>query len=250
MCLIGLSMKQSEHYPFIMWANRDEFYARPSKELHYRDGHPRFIGGKDLKKGGSWFGFDPDTGDVAVVTNIRKGLSENKDARSRGELIDRFFMEGTGQMHVKDKHEYNGFNLIFGNVYDGLYYLSSNQDHAISLQDGIHGLSNGSMNESWPKTDRIKNDLRKASDIDSENDMIRAGLSALQNTEEALEQDLPQTGISLELEKKLSPVRIKMEEYGTVCSTILLIDKFDRVTLLEHRYTDGKLISYHWPVRP
>lgn len=242
-------MHQSETFPFILWANRDEFYNRPSKEIYYRKGDPTYIGGKDYKKGGSWFGFDPNSGDVAIVTNVRRGLSEQKDARSRGELIDRFFKRGSKPMQIADKSDFNGFNIIYGNVFDGLYYDSSDSNQASKLQIGIHGLSNGTLNESWPKTERIKLELAKSVHINNERKMIRAGLSVLQCNTEAKETELPQTGIGVDLEKKLSPVYINMEEYGTVCSTILLIDKSYRATLLEQRYTDEKIITYHWPVR-
>jgi len=47
---------------------------------------------------------------------------------------------------------------------------------------------------------------------------------------------LPKTGVGLEWERVLSPVFIESPVYGTRSSTVLLIDRNDRVTLMERAY--------------
>lgn len=56
MCLILLSYRMHDRYPFILAANRDEFYERPSAPVSLWDDAPGVIAGKDLKSGGTWLG--------------------------------------------------------------------------------------------------------------------------------------------------------------------------------------------------
>ena len=86
MCLIVFSYKTHPKYPFILAANRDEFYKRPTAPLHRWDTEPPIIAGKDEEAGGSWLGLTPD-GRIGFLTNYRK-ISENKqNAPSRGQLV-------------------------------------------------------------------------------------------------------------------------------------------------------------------
>jgi len=62
----------------------------------------------------------------------------------------------------------------------------------------------------------------------------------------AADGDLPNTGVGVELEKQLSPLFIKMENYGTRSSTVLLVDYDDNVTFVERTYQKGE---YHGEVK-
>lgn len=249
MCIIGLSLNETERFPFVLWANRDEFYRRPSKEMHYRLQEPKYIGGKDLEKGGSWLGINPFTGDIAAVTNIRKGSSDKKDALSRGILIDRYMCGGIDTFSLEDRNQFNGFNLIYGNIQKGLFYTSSKLQSSLPIQNGIHAISNGDFNEPWPKTERMKKRMQQIDPEWSVFEMIQEGHKALGDTTEANERDLPDTGIDISLEKKLSPIRISLDEYGSVCSTIIFLDDEGVLHCYEYRYTDGKQMYYASPFR-
>ena len=61
----------------------------------------------------------------------------------------------------------------------------------------------------------------------------------LVNAELAEDPLLPNTGIELELERQLSPLFIRMPDYGTRCSTVLLIDNENNVTFIERTYEKG-----------
>ncbi|MGK7390329.1 MAG: NRDE family protein, partial [Candidatus Cyclobacteriaceae bacterium M2_1C_046] len=56
------------------------------------------------------------------------------------------------------------------------------------------------------------------------------------------DDQLPDTGIPKELERAVSPIFIKTENYGTRNSTIILVDKSGNVTFEERRYQDGTLV--------
>lgn len=49
------------------------------------------------------------------------------------------------------------------------------------------------------------------------------------------DQELPQTGVSLELERMLSPLYIVSPDYGTRSTTILLVDNYNHVQFWERR---------------
>ncbi len=53
MCLIAFALNEHPTYPFILIANRDEFYERPTEPAHLWKEHPEMLAGKDLKAGGS-----------------------------------------------------------------------------------------------------------------------------------------------------------------------------------------------------
>ena len=54
MCLLAFAINQHPDYPFILIANRDEFFDRPTLPLHRWQDHQRIIGGRDEEAGGSW----------------------------------------------------------------------------------------------------------------------------------------------------------------------------------------------------
>ena len=104
----------------------------------------------------------------------------------------------------------------------------------------MHGLSNHYLNTPWPKVVKGKKMLgdyaAKNSEIDPE--ML---FEILANSEEAPDESLPQTGVGMAFERKLSPLFIQTSDYGTRASTVLLIDKENNVTFIERTYKRGKL---------
>ena len=55
MCLILFAWQRHPRYPLILAANRDEFYARPTRDAHWWEDAPIFAG-RDLEAGGTWLG--------------------------------------------------------------------------------------------------------------------------------------------------------------------------------------------------
>jgi uncharacterized protein with NRDE domain len=58
----------------------------------------------------------------------------------------------------------------------------------------------------------------------------------MHDTRRAPDEALPSTGVSLELERTLSSMFIATEEYGTRCTTAILVDIANRVTFAERTY--------------
>ena len=60
MCLVVLSLGEHPDYPLILAANRDEFYARPTRDANWWPDKPDVVGGRDLQAGGAWLAAQTD----------------------------------------------------------------------------------------------------------------------------------------------------------------------------------------------
>ena len=159
MCLIlsAIETKNSgngNQYRMIIAANRDEFYARPSREAMFWPENPEILGGQDLSMGGTWLGITR-SGRFAAVTNFRETPLHPAPPRSRGDLTTGFLTSTIpAQSYLEEIQsrgdEYRGFNLILGDN-QGFYYLSNRQPDIINLPPGYYGLSNQQLNCDWPK---------------------------------------------------------------------------------------------------
>ncbi|WP_209122658.1 NRDE family protein [Alkalihalobacillus sp. BA299] len=239
MCLINFAYKSHPDYDLILAANRDEFFARPTKQADYWTDVPGLIAGKDLEQGGTWLGITQD-GRFAALTNFRE-VREKQHERSRGELVLDFLNNNISSEEYLNKinekrDEYLGFNLLCGSV-DELYYYSNRQNGIERIEPGVHSVSNALLNTSWPKVERGKALVEET--LKEDGNLVKRLLDGLTNDEKAEEQHLPQTGVGVELEKHLSPMFIKMEGYGTRCSTVITISKSRQVTFCERTYLPG-----------
>lgn len=225
MCLILFAYKYHPQYPMILAANRDEYYNRPSDYAKFWKDNPDILGGRDLKKMGTWMGLTR-TGRFAAITNYRDPSWEIENAASRGELVSHYLNSNeSADEYVKKlqhkSHHYNGFNLIFGDIHTFMYY--SNKTNVIQeVKPGIHGLSNHLLDTPWPKVVNGKHmleDCLQHSPIQTD-----CLFNVLADTVKPKDKQLPNTGIGTEQERLLSPIFIKSRDYGTRSSTILMID--------------------------
>ncbi len=240
MCLAVFALNTHPAYKLIMIFNRDEDKSRGSEPIHWLNNN--ILAGRDEKEGGSWFGITR-RGRIAYLTNFRdpKNFDENK--KSRG-LIVKSFLNSKDNPEVFLKNllenirDYNPFNLVVGKTPDELYYLSSANLNIIKIEDGIHGLSNGLLDEPWPKVEKLKKGFKEAI---REEDIDVDKLFRLLSDRETFPLDiLPDTGVGDELEVKLSPIFVDFEGYGTVSSTVLLVCRDNSVVLREKRFVEPK----------
>lgn len=240
MCLIVFAHDCHPNYRLVLAANRDEYYDRPTAPAAFWPEDEDVIAGRDLLLGGTWLGLNR-TGRLAAVTNYRDPSRHLLKARSRGELVRDFLLGAIspeaylGEINKKSRL-YNGFSLLVG---DGasLWYYSNVEKIPRRLQPGIHGLSNHLLDTPWPKVERAKESLAAA----LAGDYIEpARLFVLLADETSAPDDkLPQTGVGLTWERILSPVFIKSPTYGTRSSTVLLIDRANRVSFTERTFIPG-----------
>jgi uncharacterized protein with NRDE domain len=227
MCLILFAYKVHPKYKLMVAANRDEFYQRPTAPIHFWEDDPEILAGRDLEKMGTWMGVTK-SGRFAALTNYRNPKEVTEGKRSRGELVAnalqfkgdiREYMESLG----RNNDAYPGYNLLAGDG-DELYYYSNIGQELKKMTPGIYGVSNHLLNTEWPKVQAGKEGLAAILNRNQE-DYVEPLLTLLQKADQAPDEILPQTGVSLEWERMLSPMFIKSEGYGTRSSTVLLMDE-------------------------
>lgn len=238
MCLILFAWRQHADYPLLLIANRDEYYARPTRDAHWWDDAPVFAG-RDLEAGGTWLGIDR-RGRFAAVTNVREAGGMTPGKKSRGALTQDFLagdMPAETYLHelAPVDRDYAGFNLLLGDSQGFWYY--SNRDHGIRRVDpGVYGISNGAFDEPWPKLSSGKEELAAMLN----NDITAAGLmEILTDHQIAEDHELPQTGIPLDIERMLSSRFIRSPDYGTRACTVLTVDRNNRVDFSEQNFRDA-----------
>ncbi|MDN5205277.1 NRDE family protein [Fulvivirgaceae bacterium BMA10] len=241
MCLILFAYKAHPKYKLIVAANRDEFYDRPTETAHWWNDEETILGGKDLKENGSWFAINK-LGRFAALTNYRDPFNIKENVPSRGALVTGFLKNNNNDLSfsdylVENGKQFNGFNIIYGDP-DELCYYSNYQGKPTTLKPGIYGLSNALLDAPWPKVAQGKKDLVNL--IAGKDFSIEASFDFLNNSEIAPDEKLPDTGVGMEKERMLSPLFIKNTNYGTRCSTILLVDNDDEVTFVERSYVPKK----------
>ncbi len=241
MCLIAFSWRAHPRWPLALIANRDEYHARPSAAAAFHDDAPGVYGGRDLEAGGSWL-LASTRGRLAAVTNVRDG-SPQAALRSRGELVAAFARERSPapvylESLASRAGDYGRFNLL---LWDGagLWLATNHPRFSMSeVAPGRHAMSNGPFDAPWPKASRAVAGL--SAWLDSAASLVEAPdpaplFAALADTRPAPDQALPDTGIGLELERRLSPPFILGRDYGTRCSTVVLVGA-DSIRFVERRF--------------
>lgn len=244
MCLIVFSYKEHARYNLILVANRDEAFGRPTRAAQFWDDQPNLLAGKDLSAGGTWLGINKE-GRVAALTNYRDPLISKENPPSRGHIITNYLAQQKEPEEFlltlhKNSDRYMGFNLLAG-TYKDLFHYSNQEGKINRIKPGIHGLSNHLLDTPWPKVERAKSGLASIAKQDSlTTDRL---FNLMQDAQPASEENLPDTGIAPELEKSLSPIFIKTDEYGTRSTAVLLVDKKGKVTFEERRYKPRTMIA-------
>jgi len=236
MCVVALAWNAHPRWRLLLAGNRDEFHARPTAALaRWMDSG--VIAGRDLQSGGTWVGLDR-RGRVAVVTNVRDGFAQPHDGPSRGALPVAF-LEGkpdaaatTAELLAK-ADAYAPFNLLLADA-DGSWHLGNHPLQRQALATGVHGISNGRLDAPWPKTRHLMHALRTW--IDADADDLQPLWNALADERTAPDAELPDTGVGIELERRLSPAFVRGEAYGTRASTIIAVDRSGHGFIVEHRF--------------
>ncbi|HEU4773048.1 MAG TPA: NRDE family protein [Lysobacter sp.] len=243
MCLIAVALDQHPAYPLVLIANRDELHARPAAPAGPDPDHPDVFGGRDLVQGGGWL-MASRRGRLAAVTNVRVQPLDATHPRSRGGLVRGFAAGDMGIDAWLDEigpvaGEYGPFNLL---LWDGatLAFAGNHprfERHPVT--PGLHAMSNGAFDAPWPKTNHASQALARwlQSELPADARIANVDplLDALADQTPAPDTALPDTGIGLDLERRLSPPFVRDARYGTRCSTVVLIQD-DGLRFVERRF--------------
>jgi uncharacterized protein with NRDE domain len=235
MCILLVAHDAHPDYRLVLAANRDEEYDRPAAPAEFWQDAPEVLAGRDLRDGGTWLGVTR-AGRWAALTNFREAAPRRDGAPSRGGLVAGFLRSSKGpeefvRSQASGADTYNGFSLLCGDT--GTLAFLSNRDGAPRvLAPEIYGLSNGPLDTPWPKVELGKRGL--ADLLESPPPLDEAAAFALMaDVSRPPDEDLPHTGVGLEIERALSPIFVATERYGTRCSTLLTIDRARAVLFVE-----------------
>ena len=250
MCVAAVAWQAHRDWQLIAIGNRDEYHDRPAQELARWDNG--IIAGRDLQSGGTWLGVSGQ-GRFALVTNLRGyGLPDPTKA-SRGSLVTDL-LGGTGPYADPDRAPlgaFNPFNLILADNKNAAFLSNRPEEIRTALTHGIYALSNGALDEPWPKTLQLKTAL-----IDwmvSETPEIEPLFAALRNEQIAPIGTGPDEPSDIVDEAAQTSVFIRRPVYGTRCSTVVLVDRVGRGRIVERRFDEAGAVGgqtelgFAWP---
>mgnify|MGYP001228976976 FL=1 len=232
--------KNSSSIPgtFILVANRDEYYERPTKTMHWQGEDKLVLSGKDEEGGGSWLGVSKD-GRFAAITNFKETLQDKGTLKSRGQLVSNFLYSKNllARLYLKDikKEEYAGFNLLLVDK-EGINYFSNRTKREKNIDEGTHVIGNILLDSNTPKTQKAKSefDILMTKPLDGESNLI----DFMQT--DSVDFFSYNKKSFLETEHKEIPYRfIKSNVYGTRCTTVFSIDNTGLYKITEQTYSCG-----------
>jgi len=239
MCLAVIALNAHAQFPLIIIANRDEYHERPTAAAQVWATHQNVLAGRDLRAGGTWLGLSAN-GKIGLLTNYREPGNQNPAAPSRGALVSNFISQSLdakryAQSVYPGAQLFNGFNLLLADA-SGVLYLSNRAPQIqANLTNGVHGLSNATLNIPWPKVDRTQTAVREllTEKLPPTPDAL---FEIFRDAKPANIDALPQTGLTAERELKLSSPFILDDVYGTRCSTLIMADRSGMIYFEERTF--------------
>ena len=254
MCIAAIAWQLFDEMPLVLLSNRDEFLQRPTTPAHQWVDMPIYAG-RDDQSGGTWLGIHQQTlssdnvqsenvfsqnGRWAAVLNFRDGVQAALDQRSRGELVTDFLTSDLSPLAYARQvnlQAYAGFNLIVGD--DKQAVIVNNRGYPpTALHSGLHIISNGQPDNAWFKSERLRGRVRQevlpliseslAFHNGDKDYWLPAAWEVLTDTQQAPDEQLPDTGVPPALEQALSSICIDTSElpnYGTRTQSILTLSK-------------------------
>lgn len=147
MCTVLILRRVHPTLPLVLAANRDEFYARPTRGPEVLLPSPRTIGGRDEVRAGTWMGVT-DGGLFVGLTNQRSAGPADATRRSRGEVVLRALERGSVEgverlLAALAPAEFNPFNLLYGDA-ERLRVAYARPDGLVQadVPEGVHVLPN------------------------------------------------------------------------------------------------------------
>jgi uncharacterized protein with NRDE domain len=184
-----------------------------------------------------WLGVTK-SGKFAALTNVRDMSSLKPHALSRGDLVTNWLKEDQSPASYAAKIQekaptYNGYNLIYGD-FQQLYFQSNVNANLGPIKKGVHGVSNAALDTPWPKVLKAKSEMERllSSRLNAEK-LAPELFDFMSSEEQAPDHLLPNTGIGLEWERKLSALNIRTDNYGTRVTSVVMVDSGGLVQVIE-----------------
>ena len=242
MCLIVFSYQEnkesSKAFPgsLILAANRDEYYERPTKSMHWWEPE-KILAGKDLQAGGTWLAASDD-GRFAAITNYKELINGKADLKTRGELVSNYITsKGLSSIDYLENIKginYAGFNLLLGDK-EGIHYFSNRTEEIDKLEPGIHAVGNLLLNSQTKKSIKVKNQFKELLQTNPD----EVALMEFMKQDSGDLSDLDMAGFK-ETEHEEIPYRfIKSDYYGTRNTTIITINETGEYKISEQNFSEN-----------
>lgn len=242
MCLIVFSYQEnkesSKAFPgsLILAANRDEYYERPTKSMHWWE-QEKILAGKDLQAGGTWLAVSDD-GRFAAITNYKELINGKADLKTRGELVSNYITsKGLSSIDYLENIKginYAGFNLLLGDK-EGIHYFSNRTEEIDKLEPGIHAVGNLLLNSQTKKSIKVKNQFKELLQTNPD----EVALMEFMKRDSGDLSDLDMAGFK-ETEHEEIPYRfIKSDYYGTRNTTIITINETGEYKISEQNFSEN-----------
>lgn len=272
MCLIVVARHAHPEFPLVVAANRDEFFERDAAGLaRWNDeqfaagiGDPAQVAkapeglaaGRDQSASGTWLAV-ASGGRFSAVTNVRD-LAVPAAPLSRGQLP----LLGVAGAMPADLTHYGSANVLWGDADQLMWASNRGEPGPRELGDGIHTLSNASLDTPWPKSVAV---ARAVGDVlrDWDGPARQTGGSADEGArppeatpqwaarilEPLLSRDrapldaIPRTGVPIVQEWFLSAPFVRMPGYGTRCQTAVAVSNSGAVHVVERRFDSSGIAT-------
>jgi len=250
MCLLAIAWRQHPRLRLMAAGNRDEFHARPTEAAAFWPDQPDLLAGRDKTAGGTWLGLSRQ-GRFAAVTNVREPGAPTGD-RSRGELTADFLAGGHALSEYLEAvaargEQYAGFNLLLSDGKQLGYVSNRDPSGPRLLAPGIYAVSNHLLDSPWPKLLRLRHRFERQLNAG------RVGADTLyrllDDREPARLEDLPDTGLPPEVERRLSAPFVLGPEYGTRCASLAWLWEDGIAHFRERRFDPHGRIQGESPFR-
>lgn len=257
MSAIAIAWGAHPDYPLVLLANRDERHARPTLPASWWTQPPHCLAGLDEARGGTWLAVTRD-GRFAAVTGYRDDTPPSPDSPSRGQLPVDYLVSGEdpvvhARRFIRARGNHSPFNLILGSPRQ-IHYAATRSRLPLALTPGVHTLANGLLDEPWPKCTWLNTLLgsyirtyggfqmlldsyselsrinERGADLLpapvgqslSPDDIATAGFAMLADRV-TYSEHLPDTGVGLVEEERLSACFVTGANDGTRSSTVLVM---------------------------
>lgn len=241
MCIISFVKDYHPDYPFIFIANRDEAYNRPAAPIHRWVDAPNVTAGVDLKARGTWLGYTAEGKFIAVLNYPFTDWQPSLDVpRSRGQLLRDYLtinitIEEFDEQLQATCTEYDSYHLLYGSFSELKYY--SNYENVIHpLNTGLHVLANTDDDLSRNRIRRLEASFKSYLATHSNQLDLDDMLALLQDKQTAETMTNFPKELDEAVAKKHSSVFIRGNGFGTVGSTVILLDKEGNIRVKELKY--------------
>ena len=235
-CVLLVALQQHERYPFILAANRDEFFNRPAAAANFWHDNPEILAGRDKTAGGTWLGITR-SGRFAALTNHPGAYTNAPSPKSRGDLVREFL---AGNHSIKqylaklDQHSelYDGYGIFFGTT-KRLQYQTNQICTDRKITNGIYGLGNAVIDTPWL---RVEEGINRFSElIENEQNLRAEDVFDVLCDSDSSKPHAKQAELALTAPDQL-PIFVDLPNYGTRCSTVILVDAHGIVTFEERSF--------------